>query len=450
MSHPRAGGDLIGKPEIMHKPSLILIHPSPDKDRLCTRRRTKSSVAQINLPLLAAYADDRFDVRIVDENVEDIDFSIRPDLIGISIMTPTALRGYEIADSFRQRGIPVVLGGMHVFFMRDEAAAHANAIVVGEAEYSWNELLNDFLAGRMNRVYTSDKYHDLAGLPTPRRDLLKPGAYSFPNVIETARGCPHKCSFCSVTTFWGNRFRFRPVEEVVDEIKTMPPGDLLFIDDNVFGHPKRAKELFEALMPLKRRWIGQGELRFSRDPELLDLATRSGCGWIFIGMESVSSANLKAMNKSGINRVEDYDHEIATIHRKGIKILGSFMFGLDDDDTGVFDRTLNFCIRNKLEAANFYILTPMPGTKLFDEMKAAHRILHYNWARYDANHVVFQPLHMTPGELLEGYIKVYKSFYSMKSITARLLGFRSHMLQLMAINMGRMKNARYFEEGCRI
>jgi radical SAM superfamily enzyme YgiQ (UPF0313 family) len=407
-------------------------------------------VAQINLPLLAAYADDRFDVTIIDENVEDIDCTIRPDLIGISLMTPTAMRGYEIADAFRQKGIPVVLGGMHVFFMTDEAAAHADAVVVGEAEYSWNELLNDFLAGRMKKVYTAAKHHDLKGLPRPRLDLLKPGAYSFPNVIETARGCPHTCSFCSVTKFWGNQFRFRPVDEVIEDIKAMPPGDVLFIDDNIFGQPKRAKELFEALIPFKRRWIGQGELRFSHDPELLDLAKRSGCGWIFIGMESISSANLKAMHKFGLNRVENYDRDIAIIHKKGIKILGSFMFGLDDDDAGVFDHTLQFCIRNKLEAANFYILTPMPGTKLFDEMKAANRILHYNWAHYDANHVVFQPLHMTPRELLEGYIKVYKSFYSLRSISARLLGFRSHMLQLMAVNLGRMKNARYFEEGCRI
>jgi radical SAM superfamily enzyme YgiQ (UPF0313 family) len=434
----------------MNKPSLILIHPSPDKDRLCSRRRTKSSVAQINLPLLAAYADNRFNVRIIDENVEDIDFSIRPDLVGISLMTPTAMRGYEIADAFRRKGIPVVLGGMHVFFMTEEATAHADAVVVGEAEYSWNELLDDFLAGRMKKAYKYERYHNLVGLPRPRLDLLKPGAYSFPNVIETARGCPHRCTFCSVTQFWGNQFRFRPIEEVVDDIKAMPPGDLLFIDDNMFGHAKRAKELFEALIPLKRRWIGQGEIRFSRDPELLDLAKRSGCGWIFIGMETTNSANLKTMNKSGLNRVDDYNHEIAIIHKKGIKILGSFIFGLDNDDASVFSRTLQFCISNKLEAANFYILTPMPGTKLFSDMKASNRILHYNWAHYDTNHVVFQPMKMSPSELLEGYIKVYKSFYSMKSIAARLLGFRSHMLQLIAINMGRMINARYFEEGCRI
>ena len=434
----------------MNKPSLLLIHPSPDKDRLCSRRRTKSSVAQINLPLLAAYADDRFDVRIIDENVEDIDFTIRPDVIGISLMTPTAMRGYKIADTFRQKGIPVVLGGMHVFFMTEEAAAHADAVVVGEADFSFNELLDDFLAGRMKKVYRSDRHHDLVGLPRPRLDLLKPSAYSFPNVIETARGCPHTCSFCSVTKFWGNRFRFRPVEEVVEDIKAMPPGDLLFIDDNIFGHPQRAKELFEALIPLKRRWIGQGELRFSRDPELLNLAKRSGCGWIFIGMETTDSANLKAMHKSGLNRVENYDHEIATIHKKGIKILGSFIVGLDNDDARVFDRTLQFCIRNQLEAANFYILTPMPGTKLFFDMKASNRILHCNWAHYDTNHVVYKPMKMTPHDLLEGYIKLYKSFYSPKSIATRLLKFRSHLLQLMALNMGRMINARYFEEGCRI
>jgi len=417
---------------------------------LCSRRRRTSSVPQINLPTLAAHADARFEVRIVDENVEDLDLSLRPDLVGITLMTPTALRGYKIADTFRNANVPVVLGGMHVFFMPDEAAAHANALVIGEAEYAWNELLDDFLAGRMRDRYESEKPHDLVGLPHPRLDLLKPGAYTFTNILETARGCPHKCKYCAVSAFWGQRFRFRPIEEVVDEIRSMPPGDVGFIDDNIFGHTNRAKSLFEALIPLKRRWMGQGDLRVSRDPELLRLARRSGCKWIFVGIESANEDNLKAMNKDRINRAQDYEQAIATIRGTGISIMGSFIFGLDHDDEGTFERTLEFCIRNRLEGANLYLLTPLPGTELFADMQRNGRLLHCDWSRYDLNHVVFKPMNMSPAALLEGYIRTYRSLYSIGSIAKRVLAFRPNLPQLLALNIGRRINAGYFEEGCRM
>jgi radical SAM superfamily enzyme YgiQ (UPF0313 family) len=435
----------------MKKPKLVLIHPAPDKDRLISRRRTKSSVAQLNLPILAAHADDRFDVRILDENVEEIDFnSVEADLVGISLMTSTALRGYDIADAFRRRGITVVLGGMHVFFMQDEALAHADSIVIGEGEFAWNDLLDDFLAGRLKKSYRASKLHDLKGLPRPRLDLLKPGAYSFANVVETSRGCPNRCNYCAVTEFWGTKFRFRPIEEVIDEIKALPPGNLLFIDDNLFGHSERAKEFFRALIPLRRRWVGQGDLRLARDPELLELAARSGCKWLFMGFETTSVENLKSLGKAKLNRAPEYEQSISTIHNAGIKILGSFMFGLDNDGPDVFARTLEFCIGNHLECANFYILTPLPGTKLFDDMKAQDRIEHYNWSRYDANHVVIRPAHMSEKELTEGYIRTYRAFYSMRSIAKRALGTKRDKLHTVAMNIGRRMNARYFEEGCRL
>jgi radical SAM superfamily enzyme YgiQ (UPF0313 family) len=434
----------------MGKPVLVLIHPAPDKERFCSRRRKKSSVAQLNLPILAAHADGRFDVKILDENVEDIDFFMNVDLVGISVMTTTALRAYEIADFFRSRRVKVVLGGMHVFFMQQEAAAHADAILLGEAEYAWKDLLDDFLAGHLKEIYRADKPHDLIGLPRPRLDLLKPGAYSFRNVLETSRGCPHKCKYCAVTQFWGSRIRCRPVEEVIDEIRAMPAGDLLFIDDNIFGQSERAKELFQAMIPLRRRWIGQGDLRVSRDPELLDLAAQSGCKWLFIGFETTDAENLETMGKQRLNRSREYEKAISVIHRKGIKILGSFMFGLDNDDEGVFARTLQFCIKNHLACANFYILTPLPGTQLFDTMKAEGRLLHHDWSRYDANHVVFTPSRMTGKGLLEGYIQSYRKFYSLASIAKRIRGTRRDRLQTAALNIGRRMNFRYFEEGCRV
>ena len=434
----------------MDKPRLLLIHPAPDKDRLGSRRRKKSSVAQLNLPILAAYADNRFDIVIVDENIEDVDFGARADLVGITAMTSTALRAYEIADEYRRRGVKVVLGGMHVFFMQQEASVHADAILMGEAEYCWDDLLDDFLAGRMQSEYRSEKYHDLRGLPRPRRDLLKPGAYSFPNVMETSRGCPQRCRYCAVTSFWGNSIRCRPVEEVVDEIAAMPPGDILFIDDNMFGKTGRSKELFEAMIPLNRRWIGQGDLRVSRDPELLELAKRSGCKWLFMGFETTDEDNLRAMGKERLNKSKDYDEAISTIHKAGIKILGSFIFGLDHDDGRAFSRTLDFCIHNRLECANFYILTPLPGTQLFRDMIDEDRISHFDWSRYDANHVVFEPTRMSRKELLDGFIRTYRSFYSLASIAKRTRGVRRDRLQTIAVNIGRKLNAGSFEEGCRM
>ena len=335
-------------------------------------------------------------------------------------------------------------------FLQEEALDHADAIVVGEGEYAWNDLLDDFLAGRMKKRYRAERLHDLAGLPRPRLDLLKPGAYSFPNVVETSRGCPNRCNYCAVTEFWGSKFRFRPVEEGVDEIKALPRGDLLFIDDNLFGHSERSKELFRALIPLKRRWVGQGDLRLARDPELLDLASRSGCKWLFMGFETTSVENLRALGKAKLNRAPEYEQSISTIHRSGIKILGSFMFGLDNDGPDVFARTLDFCIDNRLECANFYILTPLPGTKLFDDMKERDRIEHFDWSRYDANHVVIRPAHMSKKELAEGYIRTYHAFYAMRSIARRALATKRDKVHTVFMNLGRKLNARYFEEGCRL
>jgi radical SAM superfamily enzyme YgiQ (UPF0313 family) len=434
----------------MTRPRLLLVHPAADKDRFGLRRRRRSSVPQLNLPVLAAHADDRFDVQIVDENIEDVDLNVPADLVGISIMTPTAFRGYEIADAYRRRGTPVVIGGMHAFFMQEEAAMHADTLVVGEAEFSWNRLLDDFLSGHTERKYCSEEMHPLEGLPKPRLDLLKKDAYTFYNIMETARGCPHHCHYCSVTQFWGNNFRFRPIPEVIEEMKSLPPGDIVFIDDNMFGHPNRAKELFKAMIPLKRHWYGQGDLRLARDKELLDLARRAGCRWIFVGLETTDPKNLKAMGKHSLNRGGDYGSSIAAIQKAGINLFASFIVGMDNDDKTVFKNILDFCIANRIGGANFYILTPLPGTQLFKDMDSAGRLLHKNWSRYDTNHVVFEPARMTQTDLLEGYIRLYGQFYSLTSIARRIIAKGHDIPELLALNIGRRINFRHFAAGCKV
>ncbi len=432
----------------MTKPTLLLIHPAQDKDRLGSRRRRQTSMPKLNLPLLAAYADNRFEVRIVDETVDDIDFDCEADLVGITVLTQLAKRAYEVAEMFRERGAKIVMGGFHVNFFPDEAELHADAIVVGEADTVWNELLDDFLAGKIKKRYKADIPHDLKGLPRPRLDLMRRSAYSTANVIETARGCPHRCAYCAVTLFWGHKFRFRPIAEVIDEVRAMPPGDIVFVDDNIIGSPKRAKELFKAMIPLKRSWYSQADMKLANDPELLELCAASGCKWLFMGIESINAANLKEVSKSRVNAVEKYEKSIGAIKDAGINIFGSFIFGLDHDDTSVFANTVDFCVDNRLPGANFYILTPLPFTKLFDEMEKEGRIIHKDWSRYDMNHVVFQPKLMSPDELMQGYLSAYRSFYSWRSIAKRVLRPQKNLTHLLAFNAGRNRNYRHFKEGC--
>ncbi len=432
------------------KPTLILIQPGSDADRLGTRRRKRSSIPKLNLPLLAAYAGERFEVSIVDESVEEIDFGRSADLVGITVLTQLSRRAYEIADTFRRKGSRVVLGGFHVYFYPEEASEHADALVIGEADAIWGQVLEDFLQGDLKPRYQASAPHDLAGLPNPRRDLLNRKAYSFTNVIETARGCPNRCSYCAVALYWGYRARYRPIGEVIDEIRKMPPGDIIFIDDNIVGSPARAKELFRALIPFGRRWSGQADLKIARDPELLTLAAKSGCKWLFIGIESLNPDNLREVSKAKVNVASQYEESLRAIRAAGIAVFGSFILGLDHDDRGVFDRTVGFCEDNRLKGANFYIFTPLPFTKLFDQMQREGRILHTDWTKYDMNHVVFMPKKMTPDELLEGYLDAYRRLYSLRSIARRTLPSLRDPVQVLALNIGRMLNYPRFEEACRM
>jgi radical SAM superfamily enzyme YgiQ (UPF0313 family) len=433
----------------MNKPRLLLIHPAQDKDRLGSRRRRKSSLPKLNLPILASYADELFDVRIIDETVEDIDFDMKADLVAITVLTQLANRAYEIAENFAKRGARIAMGGFHVYFFPDEAAEHADALVIGEAEGVWEQLLHDFLAGGMKKRYQRQTPHNLVGLLKPRLDLVKREAYSITNVMETARGCPHRCPYCAVALFWGYRYRFRPVQEVIDEICSMPPGDIVFVDDNIIGSPSRAKELFKAMIPLKRKWLGQADFTLVRDPELLELCARSGCRWLFMGVESISQQNLRDLGKSRVNKVQEYRESIRTTQDAGINVFGSFIFGLDHDDKTVFDNTVQFCVDCRLPAANFYIFVPLPFTRLFDKMEEEGRILHRDWSKYDGNHVVFHPKLMAPNELLEGYLYAYRSLYSIPSILKRTMMVRRGAFQRLALNVSRRLNYRYFEEGCR-
>jgi len=358
------------------------------KDRIW--RNIRPLFPPLNLAMVAALAPPGADISIVDEALEEINFNDPVDLVGITSMTSVAPRAYAIGDEFRRRGVPVVMGGMHPSAMPDEALDHADAVVVGEAEEVWPGLLQDFEAGSMRQVYRGLGRHSLAGLPVPRRDLFKREKYLIPNTVQTTRGCPYACSFCAVSQFFGRSYRFRPVAEVVAELEDMAGQNVVIVDDNIVGNPGYAKELFNAIIPLRIKWFSQGSLNMAEDSELLDLAAQSGCMGMFIGFESLSPANLEFIKKKA-NHVQQYREAIAKIHSYGIAIEGAFIFGLDHDTSTVFKHTTRFARENRLEAAQFGILTPLPGTELYRMLEEEGRIICHDWSKYDISNVVFRP-----------------------------------------------------------
>ena len=375
--------------------------------------------AHLTLTTLAALTPPDIEVRITDENVEPIDFEEDVDLVGVTGMIMHAPRAYQIAKRFRQRGVPVVMGGPHASSLPLEAKEHVDAVVIGEAENVWEGLIKDFNNGCLKPFYKADAYCSMKGIPPPRLDLLRKDAYMTINCAQTTRGCPHQCDFCHVTHFFGKTYRCRPVNEVIEEVKRLEGDFLVFIDDNIAGNRHYAKELFTQLKPLKKKWASQASMTLTRDPELLKLAAESGCVSLFIGVESLSSENLKEVNKS-FNQAYQFEEAIKAVHDHDIMILAGFIFGLDHDDEGVFERTLRFCERNRIELPSFFLLTPLPGTALFQRMESAGRLLHKDWAQYNGATVVFKPRLMTEETLQRGFNWACKEGYSWSSIFKRV------------------------------
>lgn len=375
------------------------------------------------LPVLASLTPPGVQIHLVDEHVEDVNLHEEADLVAMSFMTAAAPRAYEIAAHFRARHIPVVMGGMHPSALPDEAARHADSVVVGEAEPQWAGVLADFAAGRLQPLYRTDARPDLAGAPVPRRDLLQQRKYLVPNLVQTARGCPYACTFCSVSPVFGRRYRFRPLDEVIDEVRGLSSRSVGFSDDNIVANPERAKQLFEALVPMKLQWVGQGDLSMAKDPEMLTLMRRSGCMAMFVGIESISQDSLVASHKQP-NLGVDIEQAIRVIHRHGIDLIGSFVFGLDPDTAESCRATVDFAVRMRLAAAQFAVLTPFPGTPIYDQLLAEDRITCSDWSKYTMANVVFRPQSMTGEELAEARSYAYGHFYSLPCIARRMVVWR--------------------------
>ncbi|MBA7473079.1 Bacteriochlorophyllide d C-12(1)-methyltransferase [subsurface metagenome] len=410
---------------------LELIVPATQENLL---NRKKAPGPHLGLAMVAALTPLEVEVSLTDENVAVIDFQKEIDLVGITALTITAKRAYEIADTFRAKGVKVILGGSHPSALPKEASQHADAVVIGEAEGIWANVIEDFKANKLQRIYSQREQPSLLNLPIPRRDLFADGAYYFRNTISTTRGCPYACSFCSVTSFFGHTYRCRPVEEILKEIETMNYKKLIcFVDDNIAGKPKFAKELFRALVSYKLKWIAQASVTIARDDELLKLAAASGCMILLIGFETLSPDNLAAMGKR-VNVVDEYEMVIRKIHSHGIAIHGFFILGLDEDDEYVFERTIRFAQKMRLESAQFAWPVPYPGTALYESLDKAGRIITKSWSQYESS-IVFEPKLMSREILQKGRDWVWREFYSLPSIWRRLGITHRHSVPLWMLNL---------------
>ncbi len=359
------------------------------------------------------------EIQLIDEGIADVPLDLDVDLIGITVITGTAMRAYELADHYRARGCTVVLGGPHVTLIPDDAQPHADAVVVGYAEDTWPQLLYDFAAGSLAPRYVQSAGLSLAGRPFPRRDLLPSRHFLTNNVFEATRGCVHACEFCVVPTAWGRRPLQKPVHEVVADIRQHGAKKLIFVDLNIIADRAYAIELFKALTPLRLRWYGLSTVLLADDEELLELAQQSGCNGLLMGLESLSTTNLKG-NRKGFNSPDRYAAIVERLHAHGIALQGCFVFGLDDDHPDVFLRTAEFAVQAKIDLPRFAVVTPFPNTPLYKRLDAEGRILTKNWELYDAQHVVFQPRHMSVEELTNGIESAWKHAYSYSSIWKRI------------------------------
>lgn len=392
--------------------------------------------APLTLATLAALVPEELNAEITlqDEGVQTLDLDFDADIVGLSAITGTAPRTYEIADTLRARGQTVVLGGVHPTLLPDEAARHADAVVVGHAEDSWPELLRDFSRGQLKPRYHRATPRELK-VPVPRRDLLKQKRYITTNSIEATRGCPYKCDFCAVPAAWGGVYAHRPIAEVIAELETFSKRHAVFIDLSPIEDVKYAKDLYRAMIPLRMRWLGLSTARITADDELLKLAAQSGCTGLLIGFEAVDQPTLNAMQKH-FHHAAEYAEVVKKLHDHGIAIQGCFVFGFESDDESVFERTVEFVDRVKIDLPRYAVMTPFPGTAAYHRLRRDGRLLHEDWSLYDVEHVVFQPKQMSPERLQEGLQWAWKQSYSWRSIGRRVFGSRCAIPLSVMLNVG--------------
>jgi len=417
---------------------ILLISPTIDSNK---RTNKGLMMPQLALYILQGLTPPEHEVKVIEEETDDVDLDQECNLVGISCMTANAPRAYELCAEFKKRGKTVILGGVHPTILPDEALQHADCVVEGEAEGVWETLLLDFQNNDLKEKYNNPTPDLGKYFPKDFSKILKRKLFNLIPIMTT-RGCPYSCDFCCVTNLFGKKMRHVPIENVVRDIKESGSKNFMFLDDNIIGHPKYAKELFKAIKPLKIKWVGQASVSLLvNDDELMQLAAESGCQALFFGIESVAEEQLKSMRKA-IKEIENLEKALKKIKKMGILIHASMVFGFDNDTSEVFNETVQFLIKNKVSTVSFNVLTPYPGTKTYEDLKKENRLITTDWRYYDHNTVVFKPKNMTPYELQMGKINARKNFYRISSVLKRLSGNLYNPVIYFATNYGHMKQVK--------
>jgi len=403
------------------------------------------AIPQLTLPLLAGMTPEEHEVKIVEEvHNEIIDFDQEVDVVGITIMTQTAIRGYEIANEFRKRGKIVIFGGIHATVLPQEAIMYADAVVIGEAENGlWEQVLKDAQTYSLKKYYKLQEFPELGNYIAPRRDLIKTSAGKFGIApVETGRGCPYECDFCTVSRSFGTKQRLKSIDLIIKDIESITEKSIFFIDDNITISKVFAKELFRRMIPLKKTWVGQVSIKIAKDKELMKLARQSGCRGLLIGFESMTETGICKYNKT-FSSFEENVEAVKKLQDHGILTMASFIFGLDDDNIQVFDNTFNFIEKARPAFLQACTLTPYPGTQVFERMKRENRILTDDWSQFDAKKVIISPKSMTTEELQYGYTHIKDQTYSYRSILKRsvphILSGATGSLLYFSLNNGARK-----------
>jgi radical SAM superfamily enzyme YgiQ (UPF0313 family) len=403
-------------------------------------RRTHRSIRipQLTLHLIKSITPGEHDVQIIEEELEEIDVEADCDLVGITCLTTNALRSYDFADELRRRGKIVVMGGIHPTALPDEALLHCDAVVIGEAENVWDELLEDAAGGRLKKKYFGTPV-DLEKLPVIKLPRIDQNAMGIVPIMTT-RGCPYDCSFCSATSVFGKKIRHVPVSDVIEYIRINKLKRVMFLDDNIIGHKKYARELFTALMPLGIDWVGNASISVADDPDFLNLIAGSGCHAFFMGLETIMPDSATGFKKA--KSPAETANAIRTIMKAGIKVHASMIFGFDTDDGSVFEKTVDFLMKTKVHSISFNILTPFPGTALFEQYEREGRMISRDWSKFEFDNVVFTPRCMTPDELTRGVFYARKRFNSLASMVRRFPANMRMPLVYLAMNAAFYRNSK--------
>jgi radical SAM superfamily enzyme YgiQ (UPF0313 family) len=385
--------------------------------------------------VLAALTPQEHSITIEDENANPLHLDDCPDLVGITVNVDTSKRAYQIAEHYRQKRVPVILGGIHVSANPEEALQYADSVCIGEAENVWADILADVSMGKLKSKYHAHKMADPGKIPIPRWSLIPSRKYLYTNIVVASRGCPFKCEFCyNSCEYVHHKYRNRPIANVLEEIILLKTKHVMFIDDNLIGDIAWTRAFLDEIKPLGLKWNAAVSANIINHMDLLDKMQESGCQSLFIGFESINEQSIQSVQKYQHKR-ENYERLIHELHKRGIMVNASLVFGFDYDSPQVFENTLNWLVRNKVETMTAHILTPYPGTVLYKRFLAEGRIIDFDLSHYNTSNVVFTPKQMSPEELLKGYLWIYQEFYSFKSIIKRIPDHPKQIVPYILFNL---------------